>query len=329
MSRTGGRSADEPKSHGPSSRAGRTFEARAEARQRRYRAEVLGVGHAEYGHWLDTQAASAGANFVTPVAHAAARRRDAHGKGVGPRTFTNMLASQTMAFNVFGPLADDPGLAEQVLAPLVPGLAAVRSIRFEHTPAADVFRDQSALGGVDCDVFIEGTFGQGEAAVIAIETKFVEKEFSRCGHRTAAKARAGRACPEDVDVRTSRGACLYQRQNGYAYWERADQHATLRPLRSPGCPFGGPLWQLWVNHTLAHVEAARRDAPHARYLVCAPVNNEALLRGGQVLGAFQALLARPETAAFLTLDALIENIAAAGAGPKGWIEGITARYAGI
>ncbi len=319
----------EPASYGPTSRSGATFEARAEARQRRYRAEVLGVGHAAYGHWLDEKAARTGANFVTSGAHVAARQRDAEGKGVGQRTFTNMLASQPMAFNVFAPLATDPELAGRVLVPLIPDLRSVRSITFEHTPAPDVFRDQSALGGVDCDVFIEGTFTDGESAVIAIETKFVEKEFSRCGHRTAAKAKAGRACPDDVDVDVSRGSCLYQRINGYAYWERADEHGTLRALPAAACPFCGALWQLWVNHTLVHVEAARRGAPHARYLVCAPAKNDALLRGGTVLASFQALLTRPETAAFLSLDDVIASIAVVGSGPMGWIEGITARYAGI
>lgn len=319
----------EPASYGPASRRGASFEARAEARQRWYRAEVLGVPYTGYGHWLDGASASAGANFVTPVAHASARQRDTAGKGVGQRTFTNMLASQPMAFNVFGPLASDLELAGRVLAPLVPGLRAVRSMAFEHTPAPDVFRDQSALGGVDCDVFIEATFTDGEAAVIAIETKFVEKEFSRCGHRTAAKAKVGRACPDDVDVTTSRGTCLYQRQNGYAYWERADEHRTLRALPAAGCPFGGPLWQLWVNHTLAHVEAARRCAPHPRYLVCAPERNDALLRGGSVISGFRALLTRPDTAGFLSLDAVIASISSVGSGPAGWIEGITGRYAGI
>ena len=239
-----------------------------------------------------------------------------------------MLASQTMAFNLLGPLAADLDLASLVLAPLLPGVSRIRSIAFEHTPDAEVFGDQSALGGVDCDVLIEATSSDGRPVVIAIETKFVEKEFSRCGHRTSAKAKAGRACPEDVDVVTARGACLYQRVNGYRYWERSDAAATLRAMGGLGCPFGGPLWQLWVNHTLAHVEAARRGA-RAQYLVLAPARNDALLRGGAVLDSFRALLTQRDTAGLLALDDLIRAIAALGSGPAGWIDGIKARYADI
>ena len=322
------RTPDEPPSYGPASRVGAGFQARAEARQRRYRAEVLGVGHAEYGHWLDDEAAGEGANFVVPGCHRAALDRQAAGKGVAPRTFNNMLASQTMAFNVFTPLAADPDLATSVLAPLVPGLLAVRRIIPEYTPEAAVFRDQRGTAGVDCDLLIEATLDVGRV-VIAVETKFVEEEFSTCGHRKAKKRKLGRACPEDVPVGTSRSACAYQGSNRFAYWQRADEHATLLTLPATGCPFGGPFWQLWVNHTLAHVEAARRGADHARYMVCAPSANDALLRGGRVLSSFRALLAKPETVGFLGLDDVIARIAQIGRGPPGWVEGITARYAGI
>lgn len=51
---------------GPVYTAGNSFRARAEARQREYRRDVLGVGWVRHGHWLDTQAANAGANFVCP-----------------------------------------------------------------------------------------------------------------------------------------------------------------------------------------------------------------------------------------------------------------------
>ena len=318
----------EPMTYGPASRFGTGFQARAEARQRRYRAEVLGVGHAEYGHWLDDAAVAAEANFVATECHQAALERQSAGKGVAPRTFSNMLASQTMAFNVFTPLAADPDLATSVLAPLIPGLRAVRRIIPEYTPDTDVFRDQQGTSGVDCDLLIEATLDDGPV-VIAVETKFVEEEFSACGHRTAEKRKLGRACPDDVPVGIRRSACAYQASNRFAYWQRTDELATLLDLPPTGCPFGGPLWQLWVNHTLAHVEAARRDAAHARYLVCAPAGNHALLRGGQVLSSFRALLAKPETVGFLALDEVIDRITRVGGGPPGWVEGISARYAGI
>jgi hypothetical protein len=308
---------------------GRSFRARAEARQRRYRAEVLGAGWERYGHWLDAEAAGRGANFVISSAHHAARSRQQAGKGVAERTFQNMLSSQAMCFNLFAPLADDLDLAAAVLAPLLPGLSRVDSITLEHTPAADLFGDQTGRGGVDCDVLIEAILHNGPAVVI-IETKFVEEEFSSCGFRRAGRAARGQVlCPDDVPVRTDRGACAYQGVKGYGYWRRADEEGTLAELAHQGCPFGGPLWQLWVNHSLAHAEATRRGARRAQLLVCAPLANEALLRGGRLLEEFRSLLRSPETVGMLPLDALIDQIAVEVGGSSAWATGLRLRYGGI
>ena len=89
---------------GPIYTSGTSFRARAEARQRKYRAEVLRHGYEKWGHFLDDTGVAAGANFVSTAAHEKAKARDTVGKGVGDRTFRNMLASQAMCFNVFAPL---------------------------------------------------------------------------------------------------------------------------------------------------------------------------------------------------------------------------------
>jgi hypothetical protein len=54
---------------GPIYSKGNSFRARAEARQREYRAQVLKAGWSQWGHWLDKSSAEAGANFVVPEAH--------------------------------------------------------------------------------------------------------------------------------------------------------------------------------------------------------------------------------------------------------------------
>lgn len=319
----------EPPNYGPAYTSGRSYRARAEARQRQYRAEVLQVGWDTHGHWLPTDEAARGLNFLVPAAHEAAVRRASAGKGVAGRTFTNMLSSQAMCFNLFAPLAADLDLATAVLTWALPELRRVRSITIEYTPAADVFGDQSGRGGVDCDVLVEATLDVGDAVVV-IETKFVEEEFSTCGFRKAGRAARGQVvCPPEVPVGPDRDACAYQGVKGYGYWARTDQHGSLRALAEVRCPFGGELWQLWVNHTLAHEEARRRSVPHARFAVCAAAANDALLDGGRVLGEFGALVAVPETVSLLPLDELIEHIGLAVGEESGWVRGLRARYGGI
>ena len=325
------RAASEPESYGPIYTRGTSFRARAEARQRQFRAETLGVGWSSHGHWLDDASTAVGANFVTPLAFALARERDAAGKGVTDRTFRNMLSSQAMAFNIFAPLANDLSLATRVLGAFIPELTAVRSITIEYTPAVDLLRDQSSVGGVDCDLLIEATFRGEVEAIVVIETKFVEPELSRCDFRKPKRVRSGQTvCPADVHVSSSRTACAYVARKNYAYWERADALCTLKPLTEPGCPFAGPLWQLWVNHTLAHAEAQKRGASEARLLLCAPSENDALLQNGAVVMSFQALLERPETLRMLPLEPLLDRIATeVDADQNPWVDALRSRYAKI
>ena len=192
----------------------------AEARQREYRATALGVGWNQYGHLLDHSAIVADANFVSPAAEEVAVRRMARGEGVdAKRTFGNMLSSQALCFNVFAPLAQDPDLAVAVLRPFFRSLATVRSMAFEYTPSNEIFGDQTGRGGVDCDLFIEGTNDDGAAVVVAIETKFVEPEFSGCGFRRLERRLNGqKMCPQDVRVRDDEAACLYTSLKRYRYW---------------------------------------------------------------------------------------------------------------
>ena len=312
---------------------GDTFRARAEAHQRRYRATVLGAGWERYGHLLDGRAAERGLNFVHPSALAAARARAEAGKGVDrKRTWGNMLASQAMCFNLFGPLSSRTGglaIATDALSGFVSGLVGVESIEIEHTPARDLFHDQSARAGVDCDVLIVFRHEDGSSGVFVIETKYVETEFSRCGHR---KASSADPCPDDVELLDDFTGCRYTSRNRYLYWGRSRDHATLAMdrVRSAGCPFSGPLWQLWVNHTLAHVIASRRGARHARFAVCAPEGNTALLRDGALMDEFCGYLANPDSALFLPLEALLGNLSEAceraGDEWSDWARALADRY---
>ena len=163
----------------------------------------------------------------------------------------------------------------------------------------------------------------------------MEPEFSACGFRKSERRAKGQPmCPEDVPVGAEKGACLYSSRKGYLYWERTVRHETLASNALPvvGCPFGGPEWQLWVNHVLVHAEASARGAKHARFAVCAPAGNVALLRRG-VLEQFRSRLARPETFLFVPLDSVLAAIASAVADRspvlQAWSAALVQRYGSI
>lgn len=320
---------------GPIYTKGCSFRARAEARQREYRAGTLKAGWSQWGHWLDLSSADAGANFIVPEAFQAAKARQAQGKGVAERTFTNMLASQAMCFNLFAPLDRDRELAARVLQRFFPGIAKVERIHIEYTPSNEIFHDQSGLGGVDCDVLIESAWEDGEKAIITIETKFVEEEFSVCGFRKPGRESKGKpVCPDGIHLDPPFQECLYSSRKRYRYWQRTIETGNIDLNRLPmsGCPFKGILWQLWVNHTLAAAEAARREADHFFFGVCAPAENDNLLREGRVLHEFGQSLADTDSLVFIPVDELIRTIQkTVPKHPKykTWVRGLSGRYAGI
>lgn len=318
---------------GPVYTKGKSFRARAEARQRAFRAEALGVNHGQWGHLLVEADARQGLNFAHPEAHEAAVERQAAGKGVAWRTFENMLSSQAMCFNLFAPLARRPELAGRVLSPFLPGLERVGALHIEYTPAPDVFGDQTGRGGVDCDGLVEGTTIDGRGLVAVIETKFVEPTFSTCGFRKPGRGAKGQAvCLDDVPIASDRAACLYTSRKRYAYWERTDQHHLLRPAAVPaaGCPIGGSLWQLWTNLALAHEEASRRGATEVRLAVCAPPGNPSFHAAGETISAFRDLVQRPEDVLTIEVDALVAQISKSiPAELTKWADALERRYCGL
>ncbi len=89
------------------------------------------------------------------------------------RLWTNLLASQALTFNLFGPFKQRPALATAVMRRLVPDLVGeVTDVRFEHSPGRghpSYTADYSAF-----DVLIRCTTPQGREAFVAIEMKYSE-----------------------------------------------------------------------------------------------------------------------------------------------------------
>jgi hypothetical protein len=321
---------------GPIYTGGASYRARAEARQRKYRTEVINAACGEYGHLLDSEAADIGKNFILDSAFHSARNRQIAGKGVTERTFNNMLSSQAMCFNLFAPLAHDLELASAALSSFLPGLESVASITIEYTPDNDVFGDQSGKGGVDCDVLIVGRNTEGFKIVCVIETKFVEKEFSICGFRKPGRAKKGKpVCPEKVAIQEGSQDCFYTTKKKYKYWERTNQYRILNPaaLSKPGCPFAGPLWQLWVNHVLANDEGSRRGASESTFAVLAPKQNTILMQDPDLIESYKTLINKAESVQFIDLDDFIKRLSSLVVDRESelqhWVSNLEARYAGI
>jgi hypothetical protein len=234
---------------------------------------------------LNVLAGQIGANFLTPAIVQLAWHEVVH-REIGAiydvdRLRRNLLSSQPLAFNTFGPLKLDLDLATRVVAELLPGfMAEVTDIRFEHAPA----RGHLALTGdrTAFDLLIRGRTNNGQRAFIAVEIKYSES-----------------ATP------TSRP--LHARYDGLAPATGLFVDPTAPGLRA------GPTQQLFRQHCLAQAMLQQDLADVGTFVLIAPRLNHL---AHAATSAYREHLAEPgpNQAPFvtLTLEQVIEAFAAAG-----------------
>lgn len=172
---------------GPQYSGDSVFAAKLRRHQSWYRANVLRVpcgtgpgpgSTTTYGNMLTRIDGERGLNFLTPEIFAVVlgRIRSARGVVEPYRLLHNMLSSQPMCFNLFGPLVKDLDLATMLIQPLLPGRVdrVLRvEIEFAPEPASEYLADRTAF-----DAFVEYRRPDGKLGCLGVETKLSEP-FSR------------------------------------------------------------------------------------------------------------------------------------------------------
>lgn len=291
---------------GPQSASDSAFTARMRLHQSWYRARVLevecGTGPSasddkHYGNMLRSEDAQRGLNFLSPQIYevARARLRDRSGVVEPFRLLHNMLSSQPLCFNLFGPLVTDPALATRLLRTLPQlSVARVLSTRLEYTPGESqrYLEDRTAF-----DAYIEYEQADGTRAFIGIEVKLTEP-FSKKTYDSPSYRRwmTGERSPWRTDA--------------------AEHVAKIEHN------------QLWRDHLLA---IAHRDQPGSTYaegklmLVRHPEDRSC----ERVVAGYQQLLREGDDSFIdLPLDVWVELARAAVADEHehAWLAALTQRY---
>lgn len=282
------------------------FAARMRCHQSWYRARRLGVPcgtgpqrrhTSPYGNMLRPEDAERGLNFLTPDILQVAQQRLAEGTGtVEPyRLLHNMLSSQPMCFNLFGPLVNDHELARRMLQELVPDdVAEVTQVALEFAPrpASEYLNDRTAF-----DAFIAYRRADGERSFVGIETKLTEP-FSQRKHDT----------PE------------------YRRWSDRSDSPWLATARLELAEMRHN--QLWRDHLLAVAMNLHPASPYAGgylMLVRHPGDSEC----AQVVKGYQKLL-KPDDRSFIDCPlGELMNVAEAavrGEHQQHWLAAFNARY---
>jgi hypothetical protein len=201
------------------------------------------------------------------------------------RLWTNLLSSEPLTFNLFGPLRLDLALATRVLRLLCPDLgdrrAAVRAVWFEHAPGRGASRytgDHTAF-----DVLLGYDTPLGRTGFVVVEGKYAE------------------ACQEPAPELKAR------------YDQIAPASGLFVEPLAPALR-RSPVQQFFRQHCLAHTMLQQGLYEEGRLVVIAPALNHLVQTA---VSTYRAHLAepRPEQVGFvgLTLEEVISAMGRAGA----------------
>jgi hypothetical protein len=220
-----------------------------------------------------------GANFLTPSALAAARARSAtverHQTFDRQRLWADLLWSPTLAFNLFGDLADDRSQADRAIHTWFPDAPGrVSDVRFAHSPGRldreylNSLRSFAAAFVLERD---DGTHG-----VVAVDVKYHERNKPEIPR------------PENL----SRYVEVAQRSDAFG----PDAIDTLKQR--------GDLCVMWLEHLLMHAMLQHRSGEWTwgRYVVVHPSRNTDAV---DATSRYRALLADDSTFATMTLEDLL------------------------
>jgi len=115
-----------------------------------------------------------GLNFLSPQIFEVVKKRmnDPHGTIDHDRLLRNMLSSQPMCFNLFGPMVKDVELTTRLFKLIIPiEFNTVEYVTIEHVlePASEYLNDKTAF-----DAFVELSLPGGRHGFVGIETKLTE-----------------------------------------------------------------------------------------------------------------------------------------------------------
>jgi hypothetical protein len=241
-------------------------------------------------------ALATGATLVTPAALKAARARmsmiEPHQTVDHQRLWADLLWSPAMAFNLFGDLAADLGLADRAVRawwPDAPG--PVSAVRFAHSPGR---LDPSFMNSLRAfDAAFELDLGDGTLGVLGVDVEYHE-----------------RSKPE-----------IPKPSNLARYLEIAERSGAFEAGATDEVKGRSQLAVMWLEHLLmlSMLQHATGRWSWGRYVVVHPSGNLDL---ADATARYRTMLAKAPTFSSMTLEELLD----AGALPASTTAVLRDRY---
>jgi hypothetical protein len=237
-----------------------------------------------------------GANFLTRDARDAARTRagaaERHQTFDHQRLWADLLWSPSMAFNLFGDVAADVGLGDQVVHTLwsdAPGVLS--SVRFAHSPGRLDPSYLNSLRAFDAAFVLD--LGDGSHGVVGVDVKYHEW-----------------AKPE-----------IPRPSNMGRYLEVATRSGVFRPGALDGVGTRWELTEIWLEHLLllSMLQHESTSWSWGRYIVVHPAGNNDFT---DACARYRELLTEASTFSSITTEELLD----AGVLPMPTTQALRERY---
>jgi hypothetical protein len=237
-----------------------------------------------------------GANFITAAALDAARARtsvtEPHQSFDHQRLWADLLSSAALAFNLFGDLARDLGLADRAAHawwPDAPG--TVSDVRFAYSPGRFDPSYLNSLRAFDAAFVLD--LGDGTQGIVGLDTSYHE-----------------RSKPE-----------IPKPENLARYLEVAETSGVFRPGALDAVKGRSDLAVMWLEHLLllSMLQHPSGRWSWGRYVVVHPAGNSDF---ADACTRYASLLVERTTFSSLTLEELLE----AGVLPRQTGAALRARY---
>ncbi len=221
-----------------------------------------------------------GANFLNANALEAASARtsitEPHQSFDHQRLWADLLSSAAMAFNLFGDLAADLGLADRAVHtwwPDAPG--TVREVRFAHSPGRFDPAYLNSLRAFDVAFVLD--VGDGTRGVVGVDTNYhepVKPEIPKPG-------------------------------NLWRYLEVADRSGAFGPGSTDAVKGGSDLAEMWLEHLLllSILQHASGTWTWGRYAVVHPAGNTDI---ADACARYRDLLVDQSSFSSVTLEELLD-----------------------
>lgn len=240
-----------------------------------------------------------------------------------------LLSSQAFAFNLFLPFQEQPGLLSGRISKMVDAHITIDEIEFEWPPPPEILQEPGGRFATKVDVVLRGRLEGDAPAVVLVEVKCTEGEFSHCNGYDSPDNESPKVCASAELFLSDPSACYLIRSAKAPpdrlrrYWDIFGSVEDAFPGvdRTWGCPFAYDMQQPMRNLAIARGLEQEDMVDKAWFALCGHDDNRYIARHWQ---EWRRILPDPSMAPSIPASEIVS--VGETEGLSGWAKYMRERY---